>query len=230
MSKGHILRAVRKESVNRMKRVWLLSVMGLSTLGLMGLTTTVFAHVVVTPAQSKAGAFEEYSMRVPCEKSDPTTKIVLSVPTGVQFDSYEASPGWTVSKGKAGGKEIVTWKATGTGIKPGQFEQFSFLAVNPKTPTELDWNAYQYYQDGTIVEWTGQKASNTPHSITDVISADAATVAQSSTAGAATLSSTSEWSLGWTTADTYVLTVAILSILLSGFALVMTLIGGNRKS
>ncbi|WP_051404801.1 hypothetical protein [Bacillus cihuensis] len=30
------------------------------------------------------------------------------------------------------------------------------------------WDAYQYYKDGSVVEWTGDKGSNLPHSITSI--------------------------------------------------------------
>ena len=33
------------------------------------------------------------------------------------------------------------------------------------------WNAYQYYKDGTIVEWTGDDDADTPHAITSIVDA-----------------------------------------------------------
>ncbi|WP_256237491.1 DUF1775 domain-containing protein [Bacillus sp. EB600] len=59
--------------------------------------------------------------------------------------------------------------ATGEGILPGQFQQFVFTAKNPDRATKADWDAYQYYKDGSVVEWTGDEGSKSPHSITDIV-------------------------------------------------------------
>jgi uncharacterized protein YcnI len=129
------------------------------------------AHVTVWPKTSTVGAWEEYTMRVPTERDNPTTKVVLKIPAGVTFEQYEPVPGWSVSEHKdaSGRVDTVTWQATGGGIAPGQFQTFPFVAQNPKTPGSLAWDAYQYYKDGTIVEWTGPEGAQTPHSITQIL-------------------------------------------------------------
>ncbi|MCL6592679.1 MAG: DUF1775 domain-containing protein [Alicyclobacillus sp.] len=134
----------------------------------------VWAHVVVLPASSPAGAWEQYTMRVPTEKPQPTVKVVLTVPAGVTFEQYQPVPGWTVSEQKDSSGRITTvvWTATAGGIAPGQFQTFSFTAKNPSEPGNLAWNAFQQYQDGTIVEWTGAPGSDTPHSITHLLATD----------------------------------------------------------
>ncbi|MCQ6281203.1 DUF1775 domain-containing protein [Bacillus sp. EB600] len=63
----------------------------------------------------------------------------------------------------------ITFLATGEGILPGQFQQFVFTAKNPDRATKADWDAYQYYKDGSVVEWTGDEGSKSPHSITDIV-------------------------------------------------------------
>lgn len=126
------------------------------------------AHVKVTPAESGTGAYETYTMKVPNEKDNPTLKIVLKTPKGAEFESYEPVAGWQVTPQKdANGKVTsVTWTATKGGIQPGQFLEFNFIAKNPAKATTLVWNAYQYYQDKSIVEWTGNEKSQTPHATT----------------------------------------------------------------
>lgn len=126
------------------------------------------AHVKVTPAVSGTGTYETYTMKVPDEKNNPTLKIVLKAPKGIEFESYEPVAGWkTTTQKDANGKVTsVTWTATKGGIQPGQFQAFNFIAKNPAKETTLAWNAYQYYQDKSIVEWTGNEKSETPHATT----------------------------------------------------------------
>ncbi|GEO26524.1 YcnI family protein [Alicyclobacillus acidoterrestris] len=223
--------------MNRIVRGLLTLSSGLAT---FAVTATAFAHVIVSPAQSTVGAWQEYTMRVPCEKTDATTKVVLKLPSDVQFQQYEPVAGWSVKTQKSGQTEIVTWQATSSaGIQPGQFMEFPFIATNPKQPTEIDWDAYQYYQDGTIVEWTGAPNSETPHSITQIVNSsdatqttsnsEASTSSDASAQSSTPAASAATYGLGWTTADTWVLTVSVVAILISIFAIIMSLRGGSKK-
>ncbi|WAH38810.1 YcnI family copper-binding membrane protein [Alicyclobacillus dauci] len=194
-----------------------------SAFATLAITTTAFAHVIVTPAQSTVGAWEKYTMRVPCEKTDPTWKIVLKIPNGVEFEQYEPVPGWTVQTQKSGQSgETVTWSTSGTGIQPGQFDEFSFVAKNPTSPTKVAWDAYQYYKDGTIVEWTGDEGSSTPHSFTNILSGQPAAQSAPSSTPSTTTAPVAN-GLGWTMADTWVLAVSVVSLLLSGLAIGLSL-------
>ncbi|MES1029410.1 YcnI family copper-binding membrane protein [Bacillus velezensis] len=139
------------------------------TLSLVGFTATASAHVSVKPAESAAGSWETYTMKVPVEKNDPTTKVVLKMPAGVEFQQYQPIPGWKTSVSKHDDKAVsVTWEAKEGGIQPGQFQQFTFVAKNPEKSGDAAWDAYQYYKDGSIVEWTGDEKADTPHSITKI--------------------------------------------------------------
>ncbi|EUJ49205.1 YcnI family copper-binding membrane protein [Paenilisteria rocourtiae] len=124
------------------------------------------AHVTVAPTESTTGAWETYTVKVPVEKESATVKVVVKVPTGVSFQSYEPVPGWNVVVNKA--DSTVTWTATNGGIQKGQFQRFSFVAQNPEKIGKIEWNAYQYYQDGSIVEWTGNEDADYPHATTAI--------------------------------------------------------------
>ncbi|WP_458120395.1 YcnI family copper-binding membrane protein [Paenibacillus sp. Z6-24] len=132
------------------------------------------AHVTVKPAASMTGAWETYTIKVPSEKEIPTTKVTLKVPENLSFKQYQPVPGWktTTEKNDAGEIAAITWEAESGGIEAGQFQQFVFVGENPAKDSELAWDAYQYYSDGSIVEWTGDEGSDTPHSMT-VVSAEA---------------------------------------------------------
>ncbi|MBC1248244.1 DUF1775 domain-containing protein, partial [Listeria booriae] len=63
----------------------------------------------------------------------------------------------------------------GNGIEKGQFQRFSFIAKNPSEEGDVAWNAYQYYEDGSIVEWVGAEDSETPHATTKILKESAQT-------------------------------------------------------
>ncbi|WP_285768644.1 DUF1775 domain-containing protein [Peribacillus sp. SI8-4] len=130
---------------------------------------TANAHVTVKPSTSAPEAWETYTIKIPVEKETATTKVTLKVPDGVTFESYQPVPGWKVTTD--GDKEhvkTVTWEATDEGISAGQFQQFSFIAQNPKEEKKVAWDAFQYYADGEIVEWSGDEGSALPHSVTQI--------------------------------------------------------------
>ncbi|MEH7075248.1 YcnI family copper-binding membrane protein [Neobacillus drentensis] len=131
------------------------------------------AHVTVMPKTSSTGAWETYTLKVPVEKEVATTKVTVKAPAGVEIMSYQPIPGWTYSSEKddSGKVKTFTFEATGDGIQSGQFQQFIFVAKNPEKATKAAWDAYQYYKDGSIVEWTGDEGSDAPHSITEIVTA-----------------------------------------------------------
>jgi uncharacterized protein YcnI len=131
---------------------------------------SAYAHVTVKPSSSAPEAWETYTIKVPVEKETATTKVTLKVPEGVTFESYQPVPGWKVTTegDKDGHVKTVTWAATDEGIAAGQFQQFSFVAQNPKEETKVAWDAFQYYEDGEIVEWSGEEGSDLPHSVTEI--------------------------------------------------------------
>ncbi|MBF2635361.1 YcnI family copper-binding membrane protein [Listeria welshimeri] len=131
------------------------------------------AHVSVSPNESTVKSWETYTMKVPSEKEMASKKIVLKIAKGVTFESYEPVPGWTTTVDKKNG--TVTWQTEGNGIEKGQFQRFSFIAKNPSEEGDVAWNAYQYYEDGSIVEWVGAEDSETPHATTKILKESAQT-------------------------------------------------------
>ncbi|MNJ39086.1 hypothetical protein D3C77_339500 [compost metagenome] len=130
------------------------------------------AHVTVNPGTTTPGAWETYTIKVPVEKDIPTVKVSLKIPDDLEFKQYRALPDWKVelTKDNSDKVTVVTWTSEGDGIQPGEFQQFDFVAKNPGSDAELAWDAFQYYSDGSIVEWTGGEGAEKPHSITLVTS------------------------------------------------------------
>jgi uncharacterized protein YcnI len=133
-------------------------------------TGTASAHVTVWPKQSTTSAYEKYTVRVPVEKDVNTTKVRVEFPADVTVSSVEPVPGWNYSweKDANGRIQAITWTATAGGVKPHEFIEFPFIAVNPKQPGQITWKAYQTYADGSVVEWTGAPDSKTPASVTTI--------------------------------------------------------------
>lgn len=144
------------------------------------------AHVTVNPTVAQTGAWQTYSIKIPSEKELPTTKITLKVPQGVAFKQYQPLSGWKITTEKNDSNEVtsITWEVDGDneGILAGQFQQFNFVAQNPDAETEVAWDAFQYYSDGSIVEWTGGPSDSNPHSIT-AISQDPAAAGNAAAGG-----------------------------------------------
>lgn len=138
--------------------------------GLLLFSGIASAHVTVKPAASQPGAWETYTIKIPSEKEIATTKVTLKVPEGVELMQYQPVPDWKVTTEKDGSGKIssITWNATGEGILAGQFQQFNFVAHNPDKEADVAWDAFQYYKDGSIVEWTGDEGSESPHSMTKI--------------------------------------------------------------
>lgn len=167
------------QTERKLNRTWkkLLTLAAPASAALLMFAAVASAHVSVLPKESTTGAWETYTMKVPVEKDVNTNKVVLKMPKGVEFQQYEPIPGWKTTVDEAAG--TVTWEAQGDGIAAGQFQRFTFVAKNPEQPGEAAWDAFQYYKDGSIVEWTGDEGADTPHSITTISAEASGTAADS---------------------------------------------------
>jgi uncharacterized protein YcnI len=59
---------------------------------------------------------------------------------------------------------------SGGEIRPREFQQFLVQAQAPEKPGEYPWKAFQTYEDGSVVEWTGPPDSDEPASVIEVVS------------------------------------------------------------
>jgi uncharacterized protein YcnI len=139
------------------------------------------AHVTVNPKEATQGGFAKLTFRVPNEKdSGDTTKVEVALPTESPLGSVSVKPtaGWTatVTKSKLD-KPIktddgevteaisrVVWTAAdGSGIKPGEFQEFD-LSVGPLPEKDsMVFKTLQTYSDGEVVRWIDEaKGSEEP--------------------------------------------------------------------
>ena len=121
------------------------------------------AHVTVWPQESRPGAGERYTVRVPTEGKVTTTSIELEVPAGVLVSGVLVGAGYTYEVRRDNDRIIaITWKQD---IKAGEVGEFVFFARNPPT-TQITWKARQRFADGTSADWIGVVGDRRPASIT----------------------------------------------------------------
>ncbi|MFC4099535.1 YcnI family copper-binding membrane protein [Paenibacillus xanthanilyticus] len=129
------------------------------------------AHVTVWPKAATQGSYEVFTVRVPSESENVTTKSVrLTVPDAVKVSRVEPKAGWTyaIEQNAEGGITKVTWTSEGEGLKQTEFAEFRVSGKVAEDATELIWKAYQTYSDNSVVEWIGAADADYPASVTTV--------------------------------------------------------------
>ncbi|MEP6593078.1 MAG: DUF1775 domain-containing protein, partial [Acidobacteriota bacterium] len=110
------------------------------------------AHVTVSPRVSKPGVQETYTVRVPTEKQVATTSVDLEVPDGVTISRVSDMDGARHEEKRTGDRVVViTWTKE---ITPRERADFTFVATNPASNTNVTWAIRQHYADGSISNWT----------------------------------------------------------------------------
>ena len=115
--------------------------------------------MTVWPQQSRAGATERYTLRVPTERQTSTTSVDLDIPAGVTVTGVLTPAGYTYSVKRDGTRIVsITWTQE---IKEGEVGEFVFFARNPATPV-ITWKAHQHYADGQVDDWSGPSGDRRP--------------------------------------------------------------------
>jgi len=136
------------------------------TLVVLLTASLALAHVTVWPQESKAGEGERYTVRVPTEGKVTTTEIELEVPADVRVSGVLVGGGFNYDLRRDGDRIVaVTWRQE---IKPGEYGEFVFFAVNPKAAGRVAWKVHQRYADGTSADWTGVEGDRRPASVTRI--------------------------------------------------------------
>ena len=140
------------------------------------------AHVTVQPNEAPTASFFRFVVRVPNERDDAaTTKVEVDFPDNLAFVSFQPKEGWKydiemkklddpITVGDSRIDEVVdavTW--SGGAIGPGEFDEFGFSARVPDDPGPLEFAAFQTYDSGEVVEWTGPPDSEEPAAQVDVV-------------------------------------------------------------
>jgi uncharacterized protein YcnI len=154
-----------RRSWMRIRWLWALLSITFLTLGTAGVA---WAHVVVSPEEVPTESYQVLTVRAPTEKDIPTTGIRVEVPEGFTVTGVQPVPGWESEFEEEGGLiRAISW--SGGEIQPQEFQQFPIQARTPEEPGEYAWRAFQTYQDGSVVEWTGPEDAEEPASVVEVV-------------------------------------------------------------
>ena len=155
-----------------MRHFSLLNAALISAIATLALTAGVAsAHVGVVQSEAPAGANQSYTLRVPSEKESPTVKVRVEFPPEVVVSRFMPKPGWTreVEKDSSGKIVAATW--SGGKITVEEFEEFGFIARNPKEAGTITFKSQQTYADGETVAWVNPQGQERPASFTKIVAA-----------------------------------------------------------
>lgn len=148
-------------------RTALLRLVVLTTLLTLVAVGVAYAHVRVTPEEVPASSYEKLTVSVPTEREVPTTEVRVEVPEGFEVLGVRPEPGWEYDfEEEAGTIAAVTW--SGGEIAPREFQEFTIQTRTPEEGGEFAWNAFQTYENGEVVEWTGPEGSEEEASLVTV--------------------------------------------------------------
>jgi uncharacterized protein YcnI len=148
-------------------RTLLLQLVVLTMLLTIMTASVAYAHVVVSPEEVPAGSYEKLTVSVPTEREVPTTEVRLEVPEGFEVLGVQPEPGWDYDFEEEGDTiTAITW--SGGQIAPREFQEFRFQTRTPEEGGEFAWNAFQTYESGEVVEWTGAEGSEEEASLVRV--------------------------------------------------------------
>ncbi|MEX2104090.1 MAG: YcnI family protein, partial [Bacilli bacterium] len=117
----------------------------------------------------------KFTVRVPSEKDSATVKVEVKIPDEVTISRVEPKPGWTYEFERDDSDKVtsITWTAEGLGLGATEFGEFNMQGKVGDTIGMIAWKAYQTYEDGSVVEWTGAEGSKHPASVTRILKATA---------------------------------------------------------
>ena len=141
------------------------------------------AHVTLQPGEAAAGSFSKMDVRVPNERDNKgTIKVDVRLPDGFYFLSYQKVPGWKarVFKEKLdqpvdlGGFEVDeqytrdrldaprSRSATASPRASSRTSRSRSACPTARPAASSSFRAFQTYQRGERVAWTGAPDSDTP--------------------------------------------------------------------
>ncbi len=126
--------------------------------------TSLSAHIMVSPLQSKTGAIQTYELRVHNEAKVAATEIDLDIPDGVTVTDV-AKPAAGTYTTKTSGDRItgITWQID---VQPGKYLALKFTAKNPEGATELHWSMHEHLAGGSVVDWSDRPGAKEKGSVT----------------------------------------------------------------
>lgn len=134
--------------------------------------TSLSAHIMVSPPQSKAGAAQKYEVRVHNEAKIAATSIDLEIPDGVTVTEIARPAAGAFTTQKARDRiTAITWQVE---VQPTKYLALPFTATNPGAAAELHWNLREHLADGSVVDWSDKPGAKEKGSVTKLAATSAA--------------------------------------------------------
>jgi uncharacterized protein YcnI len=126
--------------------------------------TSLSAHLMVSPPQSKPGASQKYEVRVHNEGKIAATSIDLEIPDGVMVTEVVKPAAGSFTTKTAGDRiTVITWQVQ---VQPNKYVALPFTAKNPDGQTELRWSLREHLADGSVVDWSDKPGAKEKGSVT----------------------------------------------------------------
>jgi uncharacterized protein YcnI len=126
--------------------------------------TSLSAHIMVSPLQSKAGTLQKYELRVHNEGKIAASAVDLEIPDGVTVAEVIKPAAGTFTTKKVGDRiTAITWQVE---VAPSKYVALPFTATNPSSATELHWNMREHLADGSTIDWSDKPGAKQKGSIT----------------------------------------------------------------
>ena len=126
---------------------------------LAGSAAPALAHVDVLPTEVAQGDPLEFTVRVPTERTIPTTRVRIEFPPQITVYSFAAPPpGWTMRPVRGPDQRFRAVVYSGGRIPVGQYADFRMLGT-PFEAGEATWKSFQTYADGQVKPWTAAPAA-----------------------------------------------------------------------
>jgi uncharacterized protein YcnI len=126
--------------------------------------TSLSAHIMVSPPQSKSGATQKYEMRVHNEGKVAATSIELDIPDGVTVLDVAKPATGSFTTAQSGSRiTSITWQVD---VQPNKYVALPFTAKNPDSEKDVHWNVREHLADGSVVEWSDKPGAKEKASVT----------------------------------------------------------------
>jgi uncharacterized protein YcnI len=131
--------------------------------------TSLSAHIMVSPLQSKAGTLQKYELRVHNEGKIAASAVDLEIPEGVTVAEVIKPAAGTFTTTKVGDRiTTITWRVE---VAPNKYVALPFTATNPASGAELHWNMREHLADGSTIDWSDKPGAKQKGSITKLVAA-----------------------------------------------------------
>lgn len=125
-----------------------------------------YAHIMVSPPESKAGVAQKYELRVHNEGTLATTSLDLEIPEGITVLDVATPATGSYDTTKTDTRiTAISWQVE---VSPSTYVALKFTAKNPEGAKEVRWNVRQHLADGSIVEWSDKPGAKEKASVTKI--------------------------------------------------------------